>query len=162
MPTPTIITERLDQLEANLPAVPARVVRLQRTLAGFWYDRTAAVVNAFAGSTKTFLDTARVSGKTVTGQAKAAGEDVISSARTGARTVSGQAKAQGRRVSETATSETKSLLDSAIDAVDGQPGSGTPYEQWTKAELLHRATDLDIDGRSGMNKAQLIKALRNA
>ena len=101
MPTPTIITERLDQLEANLPAVPARIVNLQRTLAGFWYDRTAAVVGAFAGSTKTFFDTARVSGKTVSGQARAAAEDVAASAKTGARTVTGQAKAQGRRISET-------------------------------------------------------------
>ena len=139
MPTPTI-TERLDRLETNLPAVPARIVRLQRTLAGACYDRTAAVVTAVADSTKNFLDTARVSGKTVTGQAKA----------------------QGRRVAATATAETTALLDSAIDAVDGQPGSGTPYEQWTKAELLQRATELDIDGRSGMNKTQLIKALRNS
>ncbi len=162
MPIPTI-TERLDQLEANLPAIPARVVRLQRSLAGAWYDQTAAVVTAFAGSTKNFLITTRTSGKTVTGQARAAAEDVASSARTGARTVSGQAKAQGRRISDTATAETTALLDSAIDAVDdGQPGSGTPYEQWTKAQLLERATELDIDGRSGMNKAQLIKALRTS
>ncbi|MDQ3468585.1 MAG: Rho termination factor N-terminal domain-containing protein, partial [Actinomycetota bacterium] len=32
--------------------------------------------------------------------------------------------------------------------------------QWTKAELLARAKELDIDGRSGMSKGQLIKALR--
>jgi hypothetical protein len=162
MPTPTVITERLDQLEANLPAVPARIVRLQRSLAGAWYDGTAAMFNAVAGSTRRFIETARVSGKTVTGQARAAGEDVMSTARSNARQVTGQARAQGRRVSDKATRETASLIDSAIDAVDHQPGSGTPYEQWTKAELLQRATDLDIDGRSGMNKAQLIKALRNA
>ena len=119
MPTPTI-TDRLDQLEANLPAVPARIVRLQRSLAGAWYDQTAAIVNAFAGSTKSFLDTTRTSGKTVTGQARAAVEDVASSARTGARTVTGQAKAQGRRISDTASTETTALLDSAIDAVDDQ------------------------------------------
>jgi hypothetical protein len=139
MSTPTI-TDRLDRLEASLPAVPARVVRLQRNLAGAWYDRTAALFNAFADSTKTFLETTRESGKTVTGQARA----------------------QGRRISDTATAETTQLLDKAIDAVDDHPGSGTPYEQWTKAQLLDRATDLGVEGRSGMNKAQLIKALRNA
>ena len=37
---------------------------------------------------------------------------------------------------------------------------GVPYEQWTKAELLERARELDIEGRTGLNKAQLIKALR--
>ena len=51
MPTATL-TEQLDKLEANLPAVPARILRLQRTLAGAAYDRTAAVVTAVAGSTK--------------------------------------------------------------------------------------------------------------
>jgi hypothetical protein len=161
MPTPTI-TDRLDRLEANLPAVPARVVRLQRTLAGAWYDRTSALFNAFADSTKTFLETARVSGKTVTGQARDAAEDVASTARTGARRVTGQAQAQGRRISDTASAKTTQLLDKAIDAVDDRPGSGTPYEQWTKADLLERATELEIEGRSTMNKAQLIKALRNS
>ncbi len=34
MTATTFITERLDELEANLPAVPARVVRLQRAVAG--------------------------------------------------------------------------------------------------------------------------------
>ena len=151
MPTPTI-TARLDQLEANLPAVPARFVRLQRSLAGAWYNQTAAILGAVTGSTKSFLDTTRTSGKTVTGQARAAVEDVASTARTGAKTVTGQAKAQGRRISDTASTETTALLDSAIDAVDSQldhPGSGTPYEQWTKAQLLERATELDVEGRSG-------------
>ena len=74
----------------------------------------------------------------------------------------GRLSASKWTITPTATSQTKSLLDSAIDAVDGQPGSGTPYEQWTKAELLQRATELDVDGRSSMNKAQLIKALRNS
>ena len=172
MPTATI-TEQLDRLEANLPAVPARIVRLQRTLAGAWYDRTAAVVTAMTGSTKSLLDTTRISGKTVTGQARAAAEDVASTARTGARQVTGQAKAQGRRVSKKASSEATGLIDSAIDtvesdldkaekAVDTHPGSGTPYEQWTKADLLERAGELDVEGRSAMNKSQLIKALRNA
>ena len=75
MPTATL-TEQLDKLEANLPTVSARVLRLQRTLAGAAYDRTAAIVTTVAENTKAFLDTARISGKTVTGQARAAGGDV--------------------------------------------------------------------------------------
>ena len=80
----------------------------------------------------------------------------------GARTVAGQASAQGKKVSKAATDRgDASLLDSAIDAVERrQPGSGKPYEQWTKAELLERAQELDIEGRSGLNKKQLIAALR--
>ena len=54
------------------------------------------------------------------------------------------------------------LTGRAIDAVDPSPSSGTPYEQWSKAELYERAQELDIDGRSSMSKQQLIKALRAA
>tara|TARA_A100001391_G_scaffold192985_1_gene167733 strand:+ start:412 stop:678 length:267 start_codon:yes stop_codon:yes gene_type:complete len=39
-------------------------------------------------------------------------------------------------------------------------GQSPPYEDWTKDDLYQRAQELDIDGRSNMNKADLIKALR--
>ena len=160
-----MLTQTLDRLEANLPAISARWVRLQRTLAGAAYDTTAAVVSAFTTSTRQFLDTAKVSGKTVAGQARAAGDDVATAARTGAQTVAGQASAQGGACSRAATAGGTAVLDSAIDAVDssdGQPGSGTPYEEWTKAQLLERAKELDIEGRSGLDKRGLIAALRSA
>ena len=40
-------------------------------------------------------------------------------------------------------------------------GKSKPYEQRTKKELYEQAVDLDIKGRSYMNKANLIKALRS-
>lgn len=40
-------------------------------------------------------------------------------------------------------------------------GSQPPYEEWTKEDLYDRAQELGIDGRSGMDKDALIKALRN-
>lgn len=36
----------------------------------------------------------------------------------------------------------------------------TPYEEWTAAELYNRAREVNIDGRSWMDKAELIEALR--
>jgi hypothetical protein len=39
-------------------------------------------------------------------------------------------------------------------------GRAAPYEEWTKEDLYERAQELEIDGRSGMDKAQLIAALR--
>ena len=36
-----------------------------------------------------------------------------------------------------------------------------PYEEWTKDELFGRAQELDLDGRSGMTKDELIEALRS-
>jgi hypothetical protein len=40
----------------------------------------------------------------------------------------------------------------------GRSGS---YEDWSKQELQERAREIDIEGRSSMNKGELIDALRN-
>lgn len=40
-------------------------------------------------------------------------------------------------------------------------GSAQPYEHWTKDELLARAAEIGIEGRSEMSKDELIDALRN-
>ena len=40
-------------------------------------------------------------------------------------------------------------------------GSALPYEQWTKEELYERAREVGIEGRSEMDKEELIDALRN-
>lgn len=41
-------------------------------------------------------------------------------------------------------------------------GEASPYEDWTKDDLYDRAQELDISGRSEMNKGELIEALRNS
>ncbi|UJA19303.1 Rho termination factor [Thermoleophilia bacterium SCSIO 60948] len=40
-------------------------------------------------------------------------------------------------------------------------GSSPPYDEWTKDELAERAKEIGIEGRSDMNKDELIEALRN-
>ncbi|MAP55479.1 Rho termination factor N-terminal domain-containing protein [Altibacter sp.] len=40
-------------------------------------------------------------------------------------------------------------------------GKAQPYEAWTKKELYQQAKKVGIDGRSTMNKKQLIKSLRS-
>lgn len=40
-------------------------------------------------------------------------------------------------------------------------GERPPYEEWTVEDLRDRAAELDIEGRSDMNKDELIEALRN-
>ena len=45
----------------------------------------------------------------------------------------------------------------------GERGGKSPaYDEWTVVDLRKRAAELDISGRSSMNKAQLVDALRNS
>ena len=40
-------------------------------------------------------------------------------------------------------------------------GRSRSYEDWSKDDLLQRAREIGIEGRSNMNKSELIDALRN-
>ena len=40
-------------------------------------------------------------------------------------------------------------------------GKSGSYEDWTKQDLQKRAAEIGIEGRSKMNKGELVKALRN-
>jgi Rho termination factor-like protein len=45
--------------------------------------------------------------------------------------------------------------------VSKKGGESGDYDDWTVDDLQDRAAELDIEGRSDMNKDQLIDALRN-
>jgi hypothetical protein len=45
--------------------------------------------------------------------------------------------------------------------VAARGGKSSSYEDWTKADLIRRAREIGIRGRSSMSKAQLVSALRN-
>ena len=47
-------------------------------------------------------------------------------------------------------------------AVGQKGGSSGDYDDWTVGDLRKRAAEVGVDGRSRMNKAELIKALRNS
>ena len=40
-------------------------------------------------------------------------------------------------------------------------GKAASYEDWSKKDLEKRAAEIGIDGRSKMNKGELVNALRN-
>ena len=42
----------------------------------------------------------------------------------------------------------------------GRSDKSGPYEEWTAEDLRHRAAEIGIDGRSSMNRNELINALR--
>ncbi len=46
-------------------------------------------------------------------------------------------------------------------AVGRKGGKAPAYEDWTVTDLRKRAAEIGIDGRSKMNKARLVKALRS-
>lgn len=46
------------------------------------------------------------------------------------------------------------------EEVGRRGGESEPYEEWTVEELRDRARELDVEGRSEMDKDQLIRALR--
>jgi hypothetical protein len=62
----------------------------------------------------------------------------------------GMSKEKAARIANTPASEA------------GQRGGKAPrYEDMTREELYERAIEVDIDGRAGMTKEQLIDALRH-
>jgi hypothetical protein len=45
----------------------------------------------------------------------------------------------------------------------GRKGGQSPsYDEWTVADLRKRAAEIGVEGRSSMNKAELIRALRES
>ena len=66
----------------------------------------------------------------------------------------GASKEKAARIANASANESRS-------EVGHRGGKAGSYEDWTVDELHERARDLDIEGRSSMNKDELIKALRD-
>ena len=65
----------------------------------------------------------------------------------------GNSKEKAARIANAAASSSRSEV--------GRKGGGSPaYEEWTVEELRRRASELEIEGRSTMDKGELIDALR--
>ena len=66
----------------------------------------------------------------------------------------GNSKEKSARIANAAANSSRSEVGSRGANAEG-------YDDRTKAELLDRARELEIEGRSSMSKAELIDALRN-
>lgn len=53
------------------------------------------------------------------------------------------------------------IANTPRDEAARKGGEAAPYEDWTKDELLDRAGEIGIEGRSDMDKSELIDALRS-
>ncbi len=66
----------------------------------------------------------------------------------------GNSKQKSARIANAAANSSRKQV--------GKRGGKSPsYEEWTVTELRRRARELEIDGRSSMNKSQLVHALRS-
>jgi hypothetical protein len=52
------------------------------------------------------------------------------------------------------------IANTPSDEMSSGKGRGKSYEEWTKKQLYDKAREVGIEGRSGMDKKELIKALR--
>jgi asparagine synthetase A len=66
----------------------------------------------------------------------------------------GESKEKAARIANAGAGGSKS-------SVAKKGGKSPSYDEWTKKDLLARAREIGIDGRSKMSKAELVKALRD-
>jgi hypothetical protein len=66
----------------------------------------------------------------------------------------GNSEEKSARIANAAADSTRSKV--------GKKGGKSPsYDDWSKEDLVKRAREVGIKGRSSMTKAQLVNALRN-
>ncbi|MGI5207954.1 DUF7218 family protein [Spirillospora sp. CA-108201] len=66
----------------------------------------------------------------------------------------GESKEKAARIADASAGEGEKKV--------GRRGGKSPaYDEWTKDDLIKRAREIGIGGRSSMNKAELVKALRD-
>ena len=53
------------------------------------------------------------------------------------------------------------IANTPAEVAGRRGGEADPYEEWTVDELRERAGEIGIDGRSDMDKSELIDALRH-
>jgi hypothetical protein len=66
----------------------------------------------------------------------------------------GESKEKSARIANAAAGSSRSK-------VGREGGTSGSYDDWSKQDLVQRAKEIGIRGRSTMTKAELIKALRN-
>lgn len=66
----------------------------------------------------------------------------------------GESKGKSARIANAAAKSSRSK-------VGRKGGKGGDYDDWSKSDLMDKARQVGIKGRSAMSKGELVKALRN-
>ncbi|MFN3216267.1 MAG: Rho termination factor N-terminal domain-containing protein [Acidimicrobiales bacterium] len=178
LPGADLVDRGLDRIEDGLPALPAAVLRIQRSVGERIVDQSRHALCVVGDAVSSTVSVGRNAARTVTGTARHAREESADVATVGMRRTVGQARAQTARTADAARAggatvadelrdlaeETVSATTDVADEVAATTAAavqGTPmsYDHWTKKDLYDLAQDLDIDGRSTMNKDELIAAI---
>lgn len=179
----TEFVSRLEQIEANVPELPKKVVAYNRVVAERMFEQARKNNEYVVDAVRPVVKVADTGARTVVGTAKWAAEQTADTAGTGVRTVVDQVRTQVEQTTDTATTGARTVVgqaraqvertvatfgNQAGDVVTDTTKNVTKAAKSTerkalasmkKDELLKIAQDLDIDGRTKMTKAQLIAAI---
>ena len=153
-------TEAVDRIKEKLPPEAAEFVGqagdVSRTMAKRMSDMTDQAIDATRDALATL-------GVDLPGRpADAASEPAKKAAAKKTAANKAPAKKAAAKKAPAKKAPAKKAAAKKAPAKKVASGSGAPSASWTKDELYAQATKLDIDGRSSMNKAQLLAAIKKA
>ncbi len=148
------INANLDKLEANLPVPFDSMLHLQRTIWDTAYTMTKVAGESVNEASEAIIEQAKASAErlkeTFNKQSEAVQEDFTRMTEATRHAVTDVAKTVER------------TNDKVADTVSNLADEAADYSAWTKDELYDRAQELNIEGRSGMSKSELVKAVKTA
>jgi len=124
-PGTDFVDRGLDRFEDALPALPAAVFRVQRSVVERLVDRSRHVLHVVGDAVSSIVSV-------------------------------------GRNAAHTADETVPAATEVAATAATAVQGTPMSYEHWTRKDLYELARHLDVDGRSAMDKDELIAAIERS
>ena len=165
------IETRLDEIQGNLPRIPAKVLELNRAVANRTISTNRRNLELLLDSVQTVAKTGDTGVRTVVGTIRWTVGQTIDAATTGVRRITGQAGAQVKIAVDTLDEQVSDVTDEVADRLDAAITSTRNADRLdekrhlrnkTKDELYAQAQLLEIEGRADMSKAQLVDAITKA
>ncbi len=162
---------RLDEIQGNLPRIPAKWLELNRAVADRTISTNRRNLELLLSSVQTVAKTTDTGVRTVAGTIRWTVGQTVDAATTGVRRVTGQTKAQVKIAVDMLDEQVSDITDEVADRLDATIASTKAADTRdekahlnvkTKDELYEQAQLLEIDGRADMTKGQLVNAIAKA